>query len=150
MSFVHPRAYSPTIRIEGPLNAGELTLDDLLALPSETHHVQYLAANKPMERTFRGVRLWTLLHSRNPKMPPGLAGLRYVIVVESADGLATTFSWGELDPEHTAAPALIAYEEDGQLLGEGGGIARVAVPGHQTGGRFITAVASIRLLDPTA
>jgi hypothetical protein len=40
----------------------------------------------------------------------------------------------------------VAYEGDGQLLGDADGMARLVVPGDQRGGRYVSNITSITLI----
>ncbi|HEY3682043.1 MAG TPA: hypothetical protein VGL93_03345 [Streptosporangiaceae bacterium] len=50
-------------------------------------------------------------------------------------------SWGEIDPDFGATPALLAYTEDHKPLPR----PRLIVPGDLKGGRYVSNVATVSL-----
>jgi hypothetical protein len=72
--------------------------------------------------------------------------LRWYAVVTGTDGYQAVIAWGEIDPGFEGKPVLLAYEQDGQLLGPSDGMARLVVPGDQRGGRYVSNVRTIALL----
>jgi DMSO/TMAO reductase YedYZ molybdopterin-dependent catalytic subunit len=73
--------------------------------------------------------------------------MRKFIVATGADGYAVVLAWGEIDPEFAAEPVLVAFERDGQPLGEGQGMARLVVPGDKRAGRHVNRLTHIELRD---
>ena len=59
-------------------------------------------------------------------------------------------AWGELDPDFGAQPVLVAWQRDGQPLGEGQGVARLVVPADKRGGRHVATVTRLELRDSAA
>ena len=137
--------------VSKPATYGEAAL---AALPSVTESVTYLAGGSPVSATYTGVSLWTLLNSAGLVTDPTIKNdeLRDYVVATGSDGYEATFSLGELDPAFggsTTVPDLIAYEQDGQPLGSDG-FARLVVPGDTAGGRYVSNLVSLQVIDATA
>jgi len=131
-------------------NPGVFTLSNLEALPATTETVTYLAGGTPVTATFTGVSLWTLLTDAGIITDPVVKNdiLNYYVLATGSDGYEAIFSLGELDPMFggTGAPDLIAYLQDGTPLGADG-FARVVVPGDYFGGRYVSNLVSLQLID---
>jgi hypothetical protein len=130
---------------------GTFTLPSLKALPATTETVTYISGSTPVTSTFTGVSLWTLLTDAgvvtNPKIKNDI--LNYYVLATGTDGYEAIYSLGELDPMfggNSAAPDLIAYEVDGGSLGSDG-FARVVVPGDDFGGRYVSNLISLEVID---
>jgi hypothetical protein len=72
------------------------------------------------------------------------------VLATGADGYQAIIAWGELDPDFGAQPVLVAWQRDGQPLGEGQGIARLVVPADKRGGRHVATIARLELRDSAA
>src|SRR5215469_7216358 len=131
-------------------NPGIFSLSSLEALPATTETVTYLAGGTPVTATFTGVSLWTLLTDAGIITDPTVKNdiLNYYVLATGSDGYEAIFSLGELDPMFggTGAPDLIAYMENGMLLGADG-FARVVVPGDNFGGRYVSNLVSLQVID---
>jgi DMSO/TMAO reductase YedYZ molybdopterin-dependent catalytic subunit len=125
----------------------------LAGLPATTEAVTYTAAGRPVSAAFTGVSLWTLLNAVGLMFDPAVknAELRQYVLATGSDGYEATFSLGELDPRFGGGGAadLVAYAQDGQPLGADG-FARLVVPGDATGGRYVSNLVSLQILDATA
>jgi len=131
-------------------NPGIFSLANLEALPATTETVTYFAAGTPVTATFTGVSLWTLLTDAGIITDPTVKNdiLNYYVLATGSDGYEAIFSLGELDPMFggTGAPDLIAYLQDGAPLGADG-FARVVVPGDNFGGRYVSNLVSLQVID---
>jgi DMSO/TMAO reductase YedYZ molybdopterin-dependent catalytic subunit len=129
---------------------GVYTLSSLQALPATIETVTYLSGGTPVTATFTGVSLWTLLTDAGIVTDPAIKNdiLNYYVLATGSDGYETIFSLGELDPMFggTGAPDLIAYEVNGGPLGTDG-FARVVVPGDDFGGRYVSNLVSLEVID---
>ncbi len=129
---------------------GIYTLSRLEALPATTETVTYLAGGTPVTASFTGVSLWTLLTDAgivtNPKVKNDI--LNHYLLATGSDGYEAVLSLGELDPMFggAGAPDLIAYAMNGQPLGADG-FARLVVPGDDLGGRYVSNLTSLEVLD---
>jgi DMSO/TMAO reductase YedYZ molybdopterin-dependent catalytic subunit len=126
------------------------TLSSLQALPATTERVTYLAGGTPVTATFTGVSLWTLLTDAGIATNPAIKNdiLNYYVLATGSDGYEAIFSLGELDPMFggTGLPDLIAYQVNGGPLGADG-FARAVVPGDQFGGRYVSNLVSLQVID---
>jgi DMSO/TMAO reductase YedYZ molybdopterin-dependent catalytic subunit len=129
---------------------GVFTLSSLEALPATTETVTYLAGGTPVTATFTGVSIWTLLTDAGIVTNPAIKNdiLNYYLLATGSDGYEAIFSLGELDPMFggTGAPDLIAYLQDGMPLGADG-FARVVVPGDDFGGRYVSNLVGLQVID---
>jgi DMSO/TMAO reductase YedYZ molybdopterin-dependent catalytic subunit len=129
---------------------GIYTLSSLQALPATTETVTYISAGTPVTATFTGVSLWTLLSDAGIVTNPAIKNdiLNYYVLATGSDGYEAIFSLGELDPMFggTGAPDLIAYSVNGGSLGADG-FSRVVVPGDDFGGRYVSNLVSLQVID---
>ncbi len=126
----------------------------LAALPPVTENVTYTAGGSPVSASYTGVSLWTLLTTAGLVTDPTIKNdeLREYVLATGSDGYEAAFSLGELDPRFggsASAPDLVAYAQDGQPLGADG-FARLVVPGDAAGGRYVSNLVSLQVLDATA
>ena len=132
------------------MTPGVYSLSTLEALPPTTETVTYLAGGTPVTSTFTGVSIWTLLTDAGIVTNAAIKNdiLNYYLLATGSDGYEAVYSLGELDPMFggTGAPDLIAYEVDGGLLGSDG-FARVVVPGDDFGGRYVSNLVSLEVID---
>ena len=126
------------------------TLSGLQALPSQSAAVNYLSGSQSVTATFTGPTVWTVLGQAGLRPVQGAKNstLRNVIVATGSDGYKVAFSGGELDPRfggsHT--PDLVAYQVDGQGLAADG-FARTVVPGDQRGGRYVSNLSNLDVIQ---
>jgi hypothetical protein len=73
--------------------------------------------------------------------------LRKLIVAVGADGYAVVLGWGKIDPDYGAAPVFVAFDRDGEPLGDGEAMARVVVPGDKRGGRYVNRLTRVEIRD---
>ncbi len=129
---------------------GTYTLSRLQALPATTESVTYLASGTAVTASFTGVSLWTLLSDAGIVTNPAIKNdiLNYYVLATGSDGYESIFSFGELDPMFGGggAPDLIAYETNGGSLGADG-FARLVVPGDDFGGRYVSNLVSLEVID---
>jgi len=129
---------------------GVYTLSGLEALPPTTETVTYLAGGNPVTATFTGVSLWTLLTDAGIVTNPAIKNdiLNYYLLATGSDGYEAVFSLGELDPMFggTGAADLVAYAVGGGPLGPDG-FARIVVPGDVAGGRYVSNLVSLEVID---
>jgi hypothetical protein len=125
----------------------------LKKFPPAQENVTYFAAGAVVSESFTGVLLWDLL---NNSPVGGIVTdstvkndiLHKVVVVTGTDCYQSVFAAGEFDPEFGGSQILVAYATGGQSLGSDG-FARIVVPGDKAGGRFVSNIASIQVMDPT-
>jgi molybdate transport system substrate-binding protein len=144
--------FAPEVAIKGLVGTPRsFTRDDLMQLPAETVNVSFQAGQGTTQANFTGTRLLNVFDAAGgAKLPTdgNNAKLRTTVMVTGADGYQVALGWGELDPEFGAAPILLAYSQDGKPMGDKQGMARLVVPGDKRGGRYVSTVKSIEILDP--
>jgi DMSO/TMAO reductase YedYZ molybdopterin-dependent catalytic subunit len=144
-------ALADTFQVDGLVaQPRSFTRDDLASLTTWSMPVVFAAGQQVQSGTFTGPSLLQVIQaaggpvfdaSRNNDL------LRGFIVATGADGYAVVLAWGKIDPEFAAEPVLVAFERDGQPLGEGQGMARLVVPGDKQAGRHVNRLTHIELRD---
>ncbi|MBV9582968.1 MAG: molybdopterin-dependent oxidoreductase [Chloroflexi bacterium] len=144
--------FSPTVEVSGLVaNPRSFTYEDFMELPPETVQVSFQAGQSVTNASFTGTRLLNVFDAAGGTTLPNdrnNAKLRVTVTVTGADGYQVALGWGELDPEFGGAPIMLAYQENGQSMGDKMGMARLVVPGDKGGGRYVSTVKSIELRDP--
>lgn len=115
------------------------------AFQATTQTVTFLAGNTSVTDTYTGVSLWSLL-SQVGAVQSDLKS-KFVLATGS-DGYQVLFSLAELNPGFGAPPDLIAYADtNNQLTTGGAGFARLVIPGDNFGGRFVSNLTSLTIVD---
>jgi hypothetical protein len=121
---------------------------------SMTETATYVAGSTPVTDTYTGVSLWTLIQDAGLLTDPAIKNdlLRYAVVATGSDGYRAIISLGEIDPAFGNQPDLIAYADTGGQLGPGGaaGALRLIVPGDHFGGRYVSNIVSLQVIDGTS
>lgn len=148
LTVAQERRYSPSFRLTGGVERPmTVTLTDLQALPAEEVEVDFLSGSGVQHHRYTGVRLSTLIQQAGPRFDPNVRNdaLHWYVRVGATDGYWVILAWAEIDPGFANKPVLVAYAEDGELLGEMDGMARLVVPGDLRGGRYVSTITSITL-----
>lgn len=107
-----------------------------------------------MTDTYTGVSLWTLIQDAGLLTDPSIKNdmLRFAVVATGSDGYRAVISLGEIAPQFGNQPDLVAYADTAGQLGTGGsaGALRLVVPGDHAGGRYVSNLASLQVIDTTA
>jgi hypothetical protein len=121
-----------------------LSVDILRKFPAERVEVAFQTGRGVEKSSYTGVLLWTLLGEAGgiDDSAKG-AELCHTISITGRDGYTVVISTGEIAPDFGGKPAMIAYERDGQELGDTG--LRVVMPGDKHGGRYVRDVAEIEV-----
>jgi hypothetical protein len=129
-----------------------VTPETLAALNQSTMETAtYLGPTGSVTDTYTGVSLWTLIQDAglltNPSIKNDLLG--YGVVATGSDGYRAFISMGEIDPAFGHQRDLIAYADTGGQLGPGGadGALRLIVPGDLAGGRYVSNLVSLQVID---
>ncbi len=149
LTVAQERRYSPSFRLTGGVERpAAYTLSDLQTLPAEEVEVDFLTGTGMQHHRYRGVRLSTLILQAGPLFDPNVRNdaLHWYVRVDATDGYWAILAWAEMDPGFANKPVLVAYEEDGALLGEMDGMARLVVPGDLRGGRYVSNIRTITLV----
>ncbi len=75
--------------------------------------------------------------------------LRFGVVATGSDGYRAFISLGEIAPQFGNQPDLVAYADTEGQLGTGGtdGALRLIVPGDHAGGRYVSNLISLQVID---
>jgi len=121
---------------------------------STTETATFLSGAGQVTDTYTGVSLWTLLQDRGLVTDPAIKNdvLRFGVAATGSDGYRALISLGEIDPAFGNQPDLVAYADTGGQLGPGGsaGAMRLVVPGDHAGGRYVSNLVDLRVIDLTA
>jgi DMSO/TMAO reductase YedYZ molybdopterin-dependent catalytic subunit len=138
------------LHVEGQvLNPLTLTLDDLRNnYPAQTATVSYLSGEETVTASFTGALLWDLLSSAQVNLNADVKNdkVSLYIVATGSDGYQAVIAWGEVDPEYSHQPVLVAYERDGQPLDA----PQLVVPGDARGSRYVNGLVDLSVRDAPA
>ncbi len=113
----------------------------------------YLAGPSPTTDTYTGVSLWTLIQDAGLLTDPAIKNdlLGFAVVATGSDGYRAVISLGEIDPMFGHQPDLVAYADTKGQLGPSGsdGALRLVVPGDLAGGRYVSNLVSLQVIDTT-
>ncbi|AUH35042.1 hypothetical protein CUV01_18145 [Paracoccus tegillarcae] len=130
------------IEMTGPDISVELSADSLAAMTITEQDVRRETDDGPQDMQFRGVLLWDLLVQETTLDDDVKQSLRNTVQVIASDGHEVAFSVGEIAPGFGNAPILLAFEKDGQPLGDG---LQMVVQGDSRGARFIKGIVKIEI-----
>jgi DMSO/TMAO reductase YedYZ molybdopterin-dependent catalytic subunit len=140
--------YSAQFQICGDVNTPTtFNLQNLQGMSPTTENVFYYTGQGPVQGEYTGVLLWDLLNNAGIKTNPNVKNdiLRKVIEVVGTDGYTVRFSAGELDPAFGGQQVIVAYAQNGALLGQNSGFAQLVFPGDKAGGRYVYWIALIKV-----
>jgi DMSO/TMAO reductase YedYZ molybdopterin-dependent catalytic subunit len=130
----------PTLTLDGKVKHPQhWTLDELRKLPAQHIDVSYLTDRGPVNASFTGVSLWSLIETAGIDDDAKGAVIRHAIRITASDGWVVVTSTGELAPDFGAKPVLVAYERDGKPFAD----FRIVMPGDKHGGRYARDVVKI-------
>jgi hypothetical protein len=132
-----------------------VTPETLAALhQSTTVKATYLAGATPTTDVYRGVSLWNLIQDAGLLTDPAIKNdlLGFAVVATGSDGYRAVISLGEIAPTFGNQPDLVAYRDTQGQLGPNGsdGALRLVVPGDQAGGRYVSNLVSLQVIDTTS
>ncbi len=139
-------------QVADPSTFTPITLAALNQAATET--ATFLSGAGQVTDTYTGVSLWTLLQDKGLLTDPSIKNdlLRLGVVATGSDGYRALISLGEIDPAFGNQPDLVAYaDSNGQLDPNGSdGAMRLVVPGDHAGGRYVSNLVSLQVVDLTA
>jgi hypothetical protein len=150
---------STQFTVSGAVNASRtFALSDLQSFAAVTQTVTYQTGTSSVTDTFTGVSLWDLLNNATLGVTlnndPAIKNdvLRKVIVATGSDGYEVVLSGGELSSAFGNDGAFIAFSDSNNTLLNGGsdGFARLVVPGDVKGGRYVSNLVSLTVLEVAA
>jgi hypothetical protein len=104
--------------------------------------------------TYTGVSLWNLVQDAGLLTDPSIKNdlLNFVVVATGSDGYRAVFSLGEINAAFGNQQDIVAYADQKGQLGSGGtdGAMRIVVPGDVAGGRYVSSLTSLQVMDVTA
>jgi len=126
----------------------------LAALDASTmESATYLSGAGSTSDSYTGVSLWTLVRDAGVLTDPSIKNdiLRFGVVATGSDGYRALISLGEIDPALGNQQDIIAYADTAGQLGLGGadGATRLVVPGDQAGGRYVSNLVDLHVVDLT-
>lgn len=139
------------LHVEGQVsNPLTLRADDLRSnYAPHTLEVTYLSGEETVNTAYTGALLWDILSSAQVNFNVDVRNDKssMYIVATGSDGSQAVVSWGEIDPEYSNQPILVAYEEAGQPMPDG---LQLVVPGDGRGSRYVKELASLSVRDAPA
>jgi DMSO/TMAO reductase YedYZ molybdopterin-dependent catalytic subunit len=143
--------YSCTIEVSGDIEKpGNFTLHDfeklLVAetLRPTTQNVGFRAGSGFTNAQWTGVLLWDFLKHVGIEAE-GRESVQKVIEVGASDGYFIKFGAGEIDPGFGGHQVVLAFLQNGAILGADTGFARLIFPGDKSGARNIFWIKSIKI-----
>lgn len=145
-------AFTLSGQVAAPGTYTPVTLQALNQGTTET--ATYLSGSGQVTDTYTGVSLWSLLQDAGLLSDPSIKNdlLRDVVVATGSDGYRAIISLGEIDPAFGNQPDFVSYKDTGGQLGPNGvdGFARLVLPNDQAGGRYLSNLVSLQVVDVTA
>lgn len=145
-----PVAVGDSIELLGAIaNPGPVSVTDLHALPTQSIEVDFESGKGSQHHAYTGVLLWDVLTQAGILTDEEIKNdiLRFYAIVTANDGYQVLISLGEIDPQFGNNPSLLAWDEDGASLEGDSGPLRLVVPGDVHGGRYVSGVVSIEIVD---
>jgi hypothetical protein len=149
-----PGGISPQLAFSGDVaDPSTITPQSLAAMTQSTmtETATYTSGSGPVTDTYTGVSLWTLVQDSGVLTDPSIKNdlLRFGVVATGSDGYRAFISLGEIDPAFGNQQDVVAYADTGGQLGPGGqdGALRLIVPGDAAGGRYVSNLASLQVID---
>ena len=147
---------SESLSLEGQVADPTIVTPETLASlnQSQTVAASYTSGAGQVTDTYTGVSLWNLIQDAGLLTDPSVKNdlLRFAVVATGSDGYRAVFSLGEIAPGSGNQPDLVAYADTAGQLGTGGsdGAMRLVVPGDKAGGRYVSNLTSLQVIDVTA
>lgn len=149
---VGPGGVSSQFTLSGPgISPISFDLAALQALPATTEAVQLFAGPNLQNRTYTGTSLWGMLVQAGLTDPDDLNRL---LLATGSDGFQVAFTIAELS-QLLGAPVppdpidLVVYGQAGTPNGllQSDGFARLAIPGDFRGGRYVSNLVSLEVVE---
>lgn len=135
-----------TVMLTGAVSdTGAITTADLAALPQYTEPVVFESGTGVQQHTYVGPSLRELVEQADPITDGDAKNplLTLAVVGAASDGYEATVAWGEISPDFAATNVLVALTEDGAPLER----PRLVVPGDNRGGRYVSDLVELRVVD---
>ncbi|MET0454662.1 MAG: molybdopterin-dependent oxidoreductase [Mycobacterium sp.] len=135
-----------TVAVSGDVGRpATLTLDALRAYPSHTQAVAFESSAGPQAHTFDGALLFDVVTAAEPTVDPTRHSplVAFTILAIGADDYRAAVAWAEIAPDFAGTQVLVAHTEDGKPLDR----PRLVVPGDVKGGRYVSGLTELRVID---
>jgi DMSO/TMAO reductase YedYZ molybdopterin-dependent catalytic subunit len=143
--------YSCAIEVSGDVaQPGRYTLHDIKTLlhsrqlAPATQNVLFKTGSGSTSAAWSGVLLWDFLQHVGITAV-GRDSVKKIIEIVATDGYVIKLGAGELDPGFGGHQAVLTIYQDGELLGEDTGFARLIFPGDKSGARNIFWIKVIKI-----
>ncbi len=139
-------------QVADPATFTAITLGEVVTPMTDT--ATYLSGAGSVTDTYTGVSLWNLVQNSGVLTDPSVKNdiLQFGVVATGSDGYRALISMGEIDPAFGNQPDIVAYADTLGQLGPGGadGATRLVLPGDHAGGRYVSNLVDLRVVDLTA
>lgn len=150
-----PGGFAPSATLSGaladPTVITPATLSQLNKSQIVTETATYLQGTTSVTDTYTGVSLWNLIQDSGLLTNPAIKNdvLNFIVVATGSDGYRAVFSLGEIDPAFGNQPDIVAYADQAGQLGPNSsdGAMRIVVPGDVAGGRYVSNLTSLQVID---
>ncbi|MFV0475531.1 MAG: hypothetical protein ACK5MQ_15175 [Pikeienuella sp.] len=143
-----PGGTSDGFTLSGAISApGRVTEADLAGRTRITRSTTYIAGGVEVTESFSGVSLWDFLDSRGVVTDPSIKNdiFRKALIATGSDGYQVAYSLGEILPAYGDPEQMIMLA----IVGGDAGFARLVFPGDRRGGRFVSNLVDLRVVDAT-
>ncbi len=153
---VGPGGISDQLALSGQVMTPSIVTPDTLRASTQStmETATYLSGAGQTTDTYTGVTLWDLVQDSGVLTDPSIKNdlLHFAVVATGSDGYRAIISLGEIDPAFGNQQDLVAYADTAGQLGAGGadGAMRLVVPGDTAGGRYVSNLVSLQVIDATA
>ena len=132
-----------SVVLNGAIKAPDsITKEELSRMPPVEVTLNAETDKGPMQGTFRGVLLWTLIDRAGLVNGDEKNGyLKHTVLACGADGYCAALSEGEIDPKLEGKKIIVAYMKDGKLFD---GL-RLIVPGDAHAARDVRDLMTIEV-----
>lgn len=145
-STVVQPAPSGGLNISGAVqNPGAVTADRLRAYAVQTRAVTFDSSQGKQSHEYQGAVLADLIADAHPITDKSAKNpeLRLAVLATGSDGYQAVVAWAEFGRDFATTPILVAYTEDGHALPG----PRLVVPNDTKGGRYVSNLTDLRVVD---
>ena len=124
---------------------GQMTLDQIKALPPVTVSLTFQSDHGPQTGTWTGALLLDIVKRAAPvdSGPDKSAPLQHTILARGRVGYGVALAIGEIDPRFAGKQVIVAYQQGGKPME--GQTFRLVVPGDAHGGRSVNDLVSLTI-----
>jgi hypothetical protein len=138
-------AFAAPLTITGPGATTTLTPAQLAAMPPVKLNTSFQTDHGPLNATFTGPLLWTVLTTTHALAPNAHKDVvRQAILLAGADGYTALIAMGEISPAFENKQVILAETMNGQPFPAGH--LRIILPADSRGGRCVRDLVKISIL----